>query len=355
MAVADVDLTPTEAMARAAERGLRLREEHGRGGTEVGVARARDLKNRKTLSPATVRRMHSYFSRHAVDKKGKGWGKDSAGYIAWLLWGGDPGESWAARKVDELERAQGKSESSRGVLYSPMTVQRYDPDSPMSVREPTMFSKSSRDLLGFAAQPAIFSDDEDKDLRTAPNCGKIVRANKEKTRVSADVLKKAMAEQAYYEKKARRLRGKPNWFWHMAAAGETMNAINKYIRRVKPEGFKEIFARNPEGDTDDVKNILHKNTNDYDYGIDRITMGSGEKAYQPYFIDKRGPSVSSVKSGPFFDSVEKAKAWIKKAASGGGKPRKSKHGMDDACWPGHEAIGTKTKDGKRVPNCVPAK
>jgi hypothetical protein len=91
---------------------LELRRKHGRGGTEVGVARARDLSNRKTLSPSTVRRMHSYFARHEVDKQGEGWGKDSAGYIAWLLWGGDPGKSFAARKVKELDRAEGKDENA---------------------------------------------------------------------------------------------------------------------------------------------------------------------------------------------------------------------------------------------------
>ena len=111
-ALSDVDLTPTEAMANAAKRGLELRRKHGRGGTEVGVARARDLSNRKTLSPSTVRRMHSYFARHEVDKQGEGWGKDSAGYIAWLLWGGDPGKSFAARKVKELDRAEGKDENA---------------------------------------------------------------------------------------------------------------------------------------------------------------------------------------------------------------------------------------------------
>ena len=28
-------------------------------------------------------------------------------------------------------------------------------------------------------------------------------------------------------------------------------------------------------------------------------------------------------------------------------------GLEDACWPGYEAIGTKDLDGKTVPNCVP--
>ena len=40
------DLKPTTEMASNAARGLELREKHGRGGTEIGVARARDIKNR---------------------------------------------------------------------------------------------------------------------------------------------------------------------------------------------------------------------------------------------------------------------------------------------------------------------
>lgn len=30
-------------------------------------------------------------------------------------------------------------------------------------------------------------------------------------------------------------------------------------------------------------------------------------------------------------------------------------GLEDACWPGYEAIGTKDMDGREVPNCVPIK
>ena len=28
-------------------------------------------------------------------------------------------------------------------------------------------------------------------------------------------------------------------------------------------------------------------------------------------------------------------------------------GLEDACWEGYEAIGTKDMDGRQVPNCVP--
>ena len=105
-----VDLQPTDAMAEAAARALEWRAEHGRGGTAVGVARARDIKNKKNLSEETVRRMASYFARHVVDKQAEGFnqGEDgfpSAGRIAWDLWGGDAGAGWAERKVAELDRA----------------------------------------------------------------------------------------------------------------------------------------------------------------------------------------------------------------------------------------------------------
>jgi hypothetical protein len=106
-AASDLDFKPTAEMAANAARGLELREKHGKGGTAVGVARARDIKNRANLSPDTVKRMHSFFSRHEGNQAG---GEDDAGYIAWLLWGGDAGKAWAARKAAQID----KSESARG-------------------------------------------------------------------------------------------------------------------------------------------------------------------------------------------------------------------------------------------------
>jgi HK97 family phage portal protein len=89
--------TPPQAVQRAAEKGLELREKFGRGGTMVGVARARDLSNGKRIPPETVNRMLSYFARHEVDKQADDFGNDdnpSPGYVAWLLWGGDAGYAW---------------------------------------------------------------------------------------------------------------------------------------------------------------------------------------------------------------------------------------------------------------------
>lgn len=91
---------PPASVAAAARRGLDLRAEQppsNRGGTAVGVARARDLANRRPVSLSTLKRMVSFFARHEVDKSGEGWGKDSKGYQAWLLWGGNPGRAWATK------------------------------------------------------------------------------------------------------------------------------------------------------------------------------------------------------------------------------------------------------------------
>lgn len=112
-ALSDVDTTPTDEMATLALRGLKYREEFGRGGTAVGVARARDIGNMVSLSPDTIGRMNSFFARHRVDLDAVGArsgdeGYPSAGAIAWMLWGGDPnnpdgaGAAWAARKAEEL-------------------------------------------------------------------------------------------------------------------------------------------------------------------------------------------------------------------------------------------------------------
>lgn len=122
--------SPTEAMAKEAERGLAWRDEFNRGGTEVGVARARDISNRRNLSLDTVKRMKSYFARHEVDKQGQGWspgedGYPSAGRIAWALWGGDPGKSWANKIVDREEG--GKSMSDVSYKSLPLTLKR-EPD-----------------------------------------------------------------------------------------------------------------------------------------------------------------------------------------------------------------------------------
>jgi hypothetical protein len=94
----------------AARRGLELRKKHGKGGLTTqeagrqgigsGVARAGDLAGGSKISYATIKRMSAFFSRHEKNKSG---GEDDAGYISWLLWGGDTGRAWANRIIKMVE------------------------------------------------------------------------------------------------------------------------------------------------------------------------------------------------------------------------------------------------------------
>lgn len=128
----DLDFTPPAGARQEAERGLAWRAEYGRGGTAVGVARARDIKNGVSLSPETVTRMRSYFARHEVDQQGEGWrpgedGYPSAGRIAWALWGGDPGRAWAeklGRQMAARDREGSTITASAALIDAPVAPPR---------------------------------------------------------------------------------------------------------------------------------------------------------------------------------------------------------------------------------------
>lgn len=114
---------PTQAMINNAKRGLALREKWNRGGLSgqqaksagvgSGVARARDIIN-GSLSLDTVKRMNSFFARHADNYQPSERmpdGGPTAGTIAWLLWGGSAGKAWA-RSIANKEETN-KSVSSK--------------------------------------------------------------------------------------------------------------------------------------------------------------------------------------------------------------------------------------------------
>lgn len=112
----DSYIPPKNVQAEAA-RGLELRRKFNRGGTEVGVARARDLSNGRAVSIDTIKRMVSFFARHEVDKKAPGFSSKfnpSAGKIAWLLWGGDEGRKWATDLLKEAEKKNSEPQITPG-------------------------------------------------------------------------------------------------------------------------------------------------------------------------------------------------------------------------------------------------
>jgi hypothetical protein len=94
---------PPQTVRNNAREGLRLREEHGRGGTAVGVARARDLANGRDIPRRTLTRMRSFFARHGAQGAADA-ARDSAQFIAWQLWGGSAGRRWVESELKDMEK-----------------------------------------------------------------------------------------------------------------------------------------------------------------------------------------------------------------------------------------------------------
>ena len=133
-AVRSLKYIPNNGMVEAARRALRWKEEGRDGGTRVGLARANQIVNGEKLSEDTILRMYSFFSRHEVDKEAEGFnaGEDgfpSPGRVAWDLWGGDAGFSWATAKRDQI-MGEGKSLDccTPGVVYKSHPFYGYEMD-----------------------------------------------------------------------------------------------------------------------------------------------------------------------------------------------------------------------------------
>ena len=112
-AISDINTTPTDSMVTEAKKGIAWRKEFNRGGTRIGATRASQIVAKETLSPSTVKRMFSFFSRHESDKAADGFrvgekGYPSNGRIAWALWGGDAGFSWSTKVRNQLEKERNK-------------------------------------------------------------------------------------------------------------------------------------------------------------------------------------------------------------------------------------------------------
>lgn len=124
--------TPPKAVQAEAQRALDwIKQGHaGSGFTDVGRARAAQLAAGKAVSLDTIRRMHSYLSRHTVDKKGKGFsqgedGYPSAGRVAWAAWGGDAAISWVNGILDNADKNETAASDSRPYIAAVGAVWRY--------------------------------------------------------------------------------------------------------------------------------------------------------------------------------------------------------------------------------------
>ncbi len=102
----DLDFSIPSGVKKAAQRGLDLRKEYGRGGTSVGLSTARYLVKNSIASPEKVRHIAKYFPRHEDNYlKGKNNTEEiKISEIAWQLWGGDAGRRWSTKLVEAMNK-----------------------------------------------------------------------------------------------------------------------------------------------------------------------------------------------------------------------------------------------------------
>jgi hypothetical protein len=138
-----IDFKPPQSVADAAAQGLEYRQkaspsnrggltpsEASKEGIGSGVQRAVNLKNRDTISPEVIGQMVAFFARHKKNKsisaenKGTPW--NDKGYVAHLLWGGDPGEAWANKVKKQMESADKASKTARAMTDQEFEKTRVD-------------------------------------------------------------------------------------------------------------------------------------------------------------------------------------------------------------------------------------
>ena len=239
----EINTIPTDSMAEEADRGLKWRDEFGRGGTEVGVARARDITNKRELSADTIRRMISYFARHEVDKEAEGFrqgeqGYPSAGRIAWALWGGDAGKTWAESKGKTMDRID---EESRSYDERP-----YPNEHAARLKDPSQYDS-------FARKNNEGGDGIDFIYGIKDGVSEIQAIRFDKTKYSVDDAKKWLKEHDFspieFEEASERMEQKR----HIQSVMETEDSV---IIAFAKEKMEDEHQEPPEGSTEDVSEDL---------------------------------------------------------------------------------------------------
>jgi len=115
----DSEFEPSEKIKDNASKGLELRKEAPKSrkggltasqaskyGIGSGVQRAVTLINDKYISPKTIKRMYSFFSRHSVYKNNHDHQNPNRSYISWLIWGGDEAYTWSSKLVEKMKKME---------------------------------------------------------------------------------------------------------------------------------------------------------------------------------------------------------------------------------------------------------
>ena len=112
-----IDFSPPESVKSKLKKGLKLYEDGkgGKGLVPATISWARKLVGGENITPEKARKMSAWHARHSVDKR-PGWdkaGEETPGYVANLLWGGEPGREWSDRLVKAMEKKDSEMKETR--------------------------------------------------------------------------------------------------------------------------------------------------------------------------------------------------------------------------------------------------
>ena len=96
------------AVREEAMRAVRMAHRHNYGAWNfIGLARAIQLATVPRIDARSVERMRAFFTRHAKDANAPHFGdnkRPSRGYLAHLVWGGDPAKAWVMDTEKQMRR-----------------------------------------------------------------------------------------------------------------------------------------------------------------------------------------------------------------------------------------------------------
>jgi hypothetical protein len=309
---------PENVSAKAC-RAIKENEERGNpAATQTGKIRAQQLCNRDEISLETVKRMKSYLERAATYYTGN---YDDNGTISYDLWGGKPALEW----VDSILKKE------------EMGVQDFVKPGP---------TESKDEFIGRCI--AYVKNEGKTDDQAAGQCyGMWENREFSATRVGFEweTLKTTAGLRMFKNEMSRGslpvlfIQGLPTkeLIEFTTEYGIPVSAINMYSTRNEKIDLVKVMGLKRHYDLDfNVRQELGPIAVRFDYDV------SGLPAYDNY---PASGETDSMLVEPELPPV----LFEGDCGCGGG----IFEGLEDACWEGYIAIGTKIQNGREVPNCVP--
>lgn len=312
---------PDDVSAKAC-RAIKENEERGNpAATQVGKVRAQQLCNKDEISLETIKRMKSYLERAATYYTGN---YDDNGTISYDLWGGKPALEWVDRILKQEEEKMGVQD-----FVKPGPTESKDEFIGRCIAYVRNEGKTAEQAAGqcygmwdnreFAATRVSF--DWDETLSTARG-KKLLENELSRGSIIYIISARNLTTQTMYDV--------ANEYGIPASHIYTTGSNKAKVEKVKELGIKRHYDNNVN-----VVNDLGGVGIRFDYDV------SGLPAYENY--PASGDS-NSMLTEPVLPPV-----LFEDCGCGAG----IFEGLEDACWEGYIAIGTKILNGREVPNCVP--